>query len=63
MWIPIERYSVSSGKKINVDNSCIQFNATTRETTKSIIAKTLGIRAVEDAEKYLGLPMNWRRSK
>lgn len=45
----IEKYSATTRQKIDFDNSCIQFGATTRKTTKSEVAKTMGIKVVEDA--------------
>lgn len=63
MQTTIERYSRASRQKIYLNKSCIQFGATTRDTTKNVIVGTLGMEMVTNVGKYIGLSANWGRSK
>lgn len=59
----VRTYGAASGQSINLAKSCVFFGKTTEATTQARIEGILGIKAVEDACKYLGLPTKWGRSK
>lgn len=54
----LRRYGAASGQNISLEKSCLQFGATATDATKKRIVEILGITAVGNTGKYLGLPTN-----
>lgn len=50
----LEKYSVASVQKVNLDKSCIQFGATCREEIRRKVKEIIGIGMLENVGKYLG---------
>lgn len=53
----------ASGQLINTDKSTLFFSPNTAPEIIHLLSLVLGMRAVHDPGKYLGLPTIWGRSK
>ncbi|XP_074296913.1 putative mitochondrial protein AtMg00310 [Silene latifolia] len=49
-------YEGASGQVVNFDKTTVSFSKGTREADKCAVADCLGVRTVEEQERYLGLP-------
>lgn len=59
----LNTYERASGQKINLQKSSVVFSKNVQDATKSNLAGILGVQCVEDHGSYLGLPIQFGRSK
>ncbi|XP_052484847.1 uncharacterized protein LOC128039947 [Gossypium raimondii] len=56
-------YESVSGQEVNFDKSLIFFGSNVEAQERDAVGEVLGVRIVQDPEKYLGLPMMVGRQK
>ncbi|KAK9755091.1 hypothetical protein RND81_01G002100 [Saponaria officinalis] len=56
-------YELASGQKVNYDKTTVSFSRGTTINRKNGVEECLGVRVVEEQERYLGLPTAVGRSK
>ena len=63
LWEIYEKYCQASGQRVNKVKSILVLSRNASQDLKKILVDQVTIENKEEANKYLGLPTMWERSK